>query len=141
LNWIKVHSKASKKELRSFGLLMGGMIFLLFGLLFPWLLEKTTWPISKPLLIICCSFIGLGILLPILLKPIYILWMGIGGVLGYINTKIILTLVYFGLFLPVGIIRRIFVKDPLKLKYDASADSYRIKRESVDWKTRMKAPY
>ena len=53
--------------------------------------------------------------IPNLYKPAAKLWLGVSTILGTFVSKIILTLIFFGLVTPVGIIRRILGKDSLQL--------------------------
>ncbi len=62
---------------------------------------------------------------PQLLTTPYRLWIKTGEKLGWLNTRIILTILYFTAVLPVAVILRLSGKTPLKLKFDPQADSYR----------------
>lgn len=44
------------------------------------------------------------------------IWMKLASILGWINSRIILTLVYFIFLTPIAFISKIFTKDPLKIK-------------------------
>jgi hypothetical protein len=58
----------------------------------------------------------LSMLYPTIFHPLAWLWFGIAHVLGTIVTKILLTLVFFGLVTPVGFVRRLTGADSLQLK-------------------------
>lgn len=55
-------------------------------------------------------------------------WMWIAVKLGWVNSRILLTLLYFFLFVPYKIVSRFFGRDPLSLRGPAE-DSYWHKRE------------
>ncbi len=57
------------------------------------------------------------------------LWMKLGILLGKIVSPIALGVLFYGGLTPVGALMRLAGKDPLRLKLDASADSYWIPRE------------
>jgi hypothetical protein len=62
---------------------------------------------------------GLGLialLIPPAAKGIEWLWLKFAQGLGYINSRILLTLVYFVFLMPIAWIAKIFTKDPLMLK-------------------------
>ena len=124
-------SGVTKKELRQFGTVMGIFLVLFLGLLIPWVWEFPfpVWP-----WIAAAVFIGSALIAPVLLKPIYIVWMKLSHVLGWINTKILLTIVFYVIFLPIGMIMRLLGKDPMHRKFDKSTKTYRIKSKqpSVD---------
>src|SRR3982751_6808702 len=91
-----------KKQLRSFGLLVGS-IFSVIGI-WPVLLRGE--PMRLWALCIGIPLILLGGVLPTILGPIYTGWMWIGHVLGWINTRILLGIVFYGLVTPTGILFR-----------------------------------
>ena len=132
-----INTNPDKQELRKFGLIFAGMFILIFALLLPWIWDK-----SSPMWawIVAAVFAGTGLLLPMALTPVYHLWMKIGHVLGWINTRIILGLVFFVIFAPVALVFKILRKDTLKQRLDASASSYRIASEQPP-RDRMERPY
>lgn len=108
--------------LRNFGLTLGFVFIGAFGLLLPLLFSKPlpSWPFV----------IGTIILIPTMLRPnwlkiIYHPWMKIGHLLGWINTRIILGMIFFALITPIGLIRRLLGKDTLGLEFDKKAKTYR----------------
>jgi len=126
-----------KTELRKFGLIFGAGLVLIFGLFFPWLLEKP-WP-AWPF-IAAGGFILMALAFPTGLKPFYIAWMKFGHVAGWINTRIILGLVFFAVFLPFGLVMRLFGNDPMKRKLDDTSASYRIASHSSP-RDQMERPF
>jgi len=126
-----------KTELRKFGLIFGVGLVLIFGLFFPWLADKP-WP-AWPF-IAAGAFILLALVFPTGLKPLYIAWMKFGHVAGWINTRIILGVVFFAIFLPFGLIMRLFGSDPMKRKLDNASASYRIASHSSP-KNQMERPF
>jgi len=111
------------KELRNFGLVTGSIIALLFGLLLPWLFDRSLpgWP-----WIISAILILWALVIPQTLKPVYRIWMAIGHVLGWINSRIILTVMFYIIILPVGIIMRLAGKDPMARKTNSLQKTYRV---------------
>lgn len=67
------------------------------------------------------------------LKFIYGYWMKFAHVLGWVNTRIILSIVYFFIFTPLALIFRLMGKDPLGRHFEA-VDSYWAKREAKTFK-------
>ena len=112
----------SIKELRKFGLVTGAMLILFFDLLIPWI-----WGIAMPKwpLIAAAILAAMALIFPASLRPVYTVWMRFAEALGWVNTRIILSVIFFLLFFPVGMIMRLF-NDPMRRKLDESADSYRI---------------
>ena len=111
----------SAKQLRSFGLMVGG-VFAVIGL-WPLLFGRNLRLLA---VIPAAALLFLGIIAPRSLCPVYRLWMKLGHVLGTINTKIILTVTFYGLFMPMGFIMRRMGKDPMRRGYDSNATTYRV---------------
>ena len=65
----------------------------------------------------------------VLLQPVYKIWMGLAFCLGWVNTRIILTLVYYLVVTPIGLMMRLLRKDLLNLRLEKSARTYWLKRE------------
>ena len=112
----------SPGELRKFGLITGGMLILFFDILIPWI-----WGFAMPLwpLIVAGVLAAMALIYPRSLGPVYSVWMRFADVLGWINTRIILGVIFFLIFFPFGMLMRLF-NDPMRRKMDPSADSYRI---------------
>lgn len=113
----------TKDDLRKFAFIVGGVLSAIFGALIPYL-NRGSW---NPIL----AYVGIGVILfglflPNALYYPYKLWMLIGEALGWINTRIILSVIFFFLFTPIGLIKKLFGTDSLKRKLEPKADSYRI---------------
>ena len=129
--------KTDNKSLREFGLVFAAGLILFFGLLLPWIWDKP-WP-SWPW-IGAAGFAGAGLLLPQLLKPVFIVWMKLGLLLGWINTRIILGIVFFLLFAPLALMFRLYGHDPMQRKLDGTVKTYRHKSISLP-RERMERPF
>ena len=114
------------KQLRNFVLVIGFGFPILIG----WLLASFTghglriWTfwVGIPSLI-------LGILAPRLLNYPYRIWMALGHALGWINSRLILGLVYIIVLQPIAYTMRLFRYDPLKLRRKGEK-TYRENRKS-----------
>ena len=118
-----VNTMPNKTELRKFGLITGGLIIGLFGLLLPWVFGRhhALWPWIIGVILVIPALI-----LPAVLAPVHKYWMRFSHVLGWINTRIILSLVYFLMITPLGLLMRLFASDPMKREFDKNATSYRV---------------
>jgi len=112
----------SPRELRKFGLVTAGMLILFFDLLIPWIwnIAMPVWPLYPAVILV-----SMALIIPAALGPVYTIWMRFALVLGWINTRIILGLIFFLVFFPFGIVMRMF-NDPMRRKFDHAADSYRV---------------
>jgi hypothetical protein len=113
---------ATHKELRKFGLLVGG-IFAIIGI---WPLGFRGEPLRLWALILGGILIVLGALIPQVLAPIHKGWMLVGNVLGWVNTRILLSIVFYGLVTPIGLLFRLIGKDALRRAFAEESSTYRI---------------
>jgi len=113
----------AKKELRSFGFIMAGMVALFFGLIIPWL-----WDFALPLWpwLVGLVFSVSALAAPGLLRPVFVLWTKIGHVLGWVNTRLLLGIVFYFVIAPIGLVLKLMGKDPLNRKLNKEDPSYRI---------------
>lgn len=100
----------SRADGRKFGLLVGGS-FLALGGLFLWRgHEVPAWIVGA----VGGVLGGLGLLVPGRLRPVYRAWMSLARGISRVTTPIVLSLVYFLVLTPTGLVRRIFGDDPLE---------------------------
>ena len=111
--------KSEKSDLRKFGITIGVILLIIAGFLF-WK-EKESFQILLTFGITSCI---LGIAIPFILKPIYWVWMIFATIFGWIMTRVILSLLFYTIFTPIGLILRFFGKQFLELRWDKSKDSY-----------------
>ena len=111
--------KTGARDLRKFGLLVGGVAIAL-GVIFL-LRHKAGYPfLLWPGLVL----VVLGAIWPRVLKYPYIAWMTMAFALGFVMSRVILTVFFFLLLTPIGLLARLFGKDFLSRKWDRQAASY-----------------
>ena len=111
--------KSGKKELRNFGFTIGIVLLLIAGVLF---YKNNNLFISFAY--IAGVFIVLGFLFPQLLKPIYFIWMIFAVVIGWIMTRLILSVLFFVIISIIRLIAGIFGKSFLELNISKDSKSY-----------------
>jgi len=121
--------KTDKPALRKFGITMGIAFLLIAAIAY---FKRGT--LNYPILSISLFFFIAGLLLPLLLKPIYIFWMKLALILSWINTRVLLIIIYYLLFTPISLILKLIGKDLIDSKIDRSARSYWKKREEGEFK-------
>jgi len=109
-------------QLRKFGLLVGG-IFCAIGL-WPALIrggDPRVWTLVVGGLLVVPALVA-----PRALAPVYRVWMAAAEGLGWVNTRILLGIVFYGLITPMGLIRRLRGGDAMRRRGDPGAESYRV---------------
>ena len=103
--------KSSKKDLKNFGVTIGFILLMIGAFLF--IREKDS----------CIYFFSIGSILiilggitPVILKPIYRIWMIFAVIIGWIMTRVILSVLFFSIITTIGIFTRLIGKDFLSLK-------------------------
>ncbi|MBN2281123.1 MAG: hypothetical protein JXQ65_11125 [Candidatus Marinimicrobia bacterium] len=112
------------RTFRKFEITMGVFLLVLGGFLL--MKSKSGYLyliISGGLFLVC------ALVVPRALKWVYVLWMGLAALLGWFMTRVILSLIFYLVFFPVGTILRMAGKKLLQEKIDPEAESYWIKRE------------
>ena len=118
--------KSEKRDLRNFGITFGVVLGILAGAL--WWKGKDTYTIFA---ILSLAFFFFGLSLPALLRPLQKVWMAFAVIMGWVMTRLILSVLFYVIFTSIGGISRLFGKQFLDLKRDKSKKSYWIYREQV----------
>ena len=145
MSWIKEISKeiktldTSSKEIRKFGLVIaialgviGGFVYVKFGNF-----DVVGWLWGIGLL-----FLILGFILPSVLRPVYRIWMLLAYFIGGIVSRVILTVLFYVVLTPTGLVLRLFGKDVLDQRFEKDRESYWIKKDlSVHTKDQYRKMY
>ncbi|MBM3251213.1 MAG: sxtJ [Candidatus Omnitrophica bacterium] len=113
-----------KNNLKKFGITMG-LVFLVITLFILIRHRHGVLIIS----LISAVFFTLAFVAPLLLKSLYIFWMKFAFILSWINTRLILVIIFYLIFVPIGIGMKLFGIDLLDRKIEKSKESYWKKRE------------
>ncbi len=116
--------KLSQAELRKFGLILAGGFVIVFGLLIPLLKGRGIHLMSWPWLL-AVVLVLVSVTAPKALGPLNRAWMFLGHILGWINTRIILGIVFLLIFTPTALVFRLLGKDSMQRSFDPSLKSYR----------------
>jgi len=115
-------AQADRAQLRNFGLIVGGI----FGAIGIWPTivrggNTRLWMVG----------LAVALVLPALVAPQALTlphraWMALGNVLGWVNTRVVLGLIFFGLITPMGLVLRLTRRDPMRRAFDPNAITYRV---------------
>ena len=115
-------TRAGAKELRTFGLVLGALFAAFFGVIpllrhhaihsWPWILAAVLWLMA--------------LIWPASLSYLHRVWTRLGLALGWVNTRVILTLLFTLTIVPVGLVMRLFGRDRMARKLDPEGATYRV---------------
>ena len=111
--------KSSKKDLRSFAVTLG-VFFGLAGAFLFWRGKAHSF-IG---LSVSSFFLAFGFLAPQFLKPIQKIWMTLALLMGWVMTRIILTVLFYGLITPIAQLARLSGKKFLNTAFREDVNSY-----------------
>jgi hypothetical protein len=119
---IKFNFNPPERQLAQFG------VFSLFG--FPLIGALATYKFGAPSWVFY-GLVGLGVLAFVLsridaklVKPLFVGLMILATPIGFVISMALMVLIYYGLFLPVGLLFRLFGRDPLAKYPDPKVKSY-----------------
>ena len=117
--------KSGTRELRQFGITIGCAA----GLLGAWLLWRGngwyTFALGVSAVFFFCGFI-----FPRVLKPFQKVWMTLALLMGLVVTGFIMIVLFYGVVTPIGLVARLCNKDFLQRRFDSTAESYWVHRET-----------
>lgn len=119
--------ESSPKKLREFGLVVGGVLCALG--IWLWWRGRGSFPyFLAPGIFLVIT----GALIPWVLKPLQKAWMTLAILLGWVMTRVLMTVLFFLAITPIGLILRLAGKDLLDQKLEPKKPSY--------WKIRPQSP-
>jgi len=83
------------------------------------------WPWTA---VLAATFAAVAAIRPAALHPLNRAWTKLGLLLHKVANPVLMGLIFYGTILPTGLVMRLSGKDPLRLKRDASTESYWIRR-------------
>ena len=123
--------KATKRNVRNFSFLIS-FVLILLGIYFS--LKNNDFELN--FLLLPVFFILSGIFFPIVIKPLYFIWMLLTIMLGFVMTKIILIVLFYLVIFPTGILAKLTGVKLLDTKFRSAKGSYWIERDNKNRKFR-----
>lgn len=111
--------KSTKKDLRTFGLTVGGVLFAAGVVLLYF--DKGS---SSFFLIAGGALLASGLVMPGVLLPVQKAWMTFGVVMGWVMTRVVLSLLFFLVMTPIALVSRLSGKRFLDVEIDRGRASY-----------------
>jgi hypothetical protein len=125
---------STKRDLRNFGLVMCVALAVIGGILL-WKESSLHWVFFG-----CAGGMALfGLTLPIVLLPLQKVWMLLAGLLGWVMSRIILSVSFYLVVTPMGLVARLFGKRFLDTRFSREAESYwQVRKPEKDEAVRTK---
>jgi len=121
----KIFTNVTKKQCGEFGL-VAILITLILALYFR----------NNNYVIVAVVFTLLTLIVPVIFYPFAVFWFGLSTILGAISSRVLMTIIFFLVVVPVGWIRKLSGNDSLKLRqFRKSVESVMIKRDHEYTKT------
>ena len=114
-----IKASADRREIRKFAIPIA-VLLLAVGAFALWR-EKS---FALPLMGIAAFLVAAAYIVPVILRPLYVPWMALAAVLGYVMTRVLLTLTYFVMITPIGLLRRLFGSDSLNRRFPGNKETY-----------------
>lgn len=84
----------------------------------------------------------LALTLPVLFAPLAPLWFGLSGAIGAVTSRIVLTVLFWGVLTPVALLRRLSGTDPLLLRrWKSDRDSVFVSRHRTFRREDLEKPF
>jgi hypothetical protein len=131
MNWLKeefLRIDRSAKALARFGFILGGMSILLGLFLLARHRSENLTALSSQVVGVLLVIVGL--FAPNALRYLHAVWIGLSLLIGWVVTRLILTIVFFLVVTPIGLLQRLVGGSPLELGFRSGATSY--------WRSRKK---
>jgi NADH:ubiquinone oxidoreductase subunit 6 (subunit J) len=118
---IEINKNPSRRDLTVFGLLL----LLFTGLVGAGLYFRTgAHEAARIVWIAGAALVALYFAVPPIRRPIYLGWIYVTFPIGFVLSHVILGIVFYLVFTPLGLVMRLFGYDPLRRKFDRAAGSY-----------------
>ena len=122
MSLIEINWTPSRRELKQFACIWIPLFATAAGLLLVY--RRAAWGPAAVLWAIALSSLAVGLVRPQAFRPVFVAWMVAAYPIGWTVSTLVLLATYYLLFLPVGLLLRVFRYDPLDRRLDRAAPSY-----------------
>ena len=109
--------------LRRFGWTVGGVL-LTGAALWAWRHGWSWTPPASGVALVGSALVALGTLAPRALRGVHVAWMALAFAMGWTMTRVLLTLAWTLVFVPIGVLFRLTRRDALHRRPDAETATY-----------------
>jgi len=118
---IEINWRPSSRDLRMFA-----VVQLIVTAIGAWLLHRRFGWDAVAIGLMGLAMVGLvaGLWSPQRIRPLYLAWMLVGFPIGWVNAHLLLAVIYYCIFTPIGFLLKLSGRDPLQLKPRPDAMTY-----------------
>jgi Saxitoxin biosynthesis operon protein SxtJ len=121
MQWSDIQFRPNTTTLRQFA----GLWLVCFGVLALWEGLARRHPTAGVVLVLLAVGVGVpGLIWPQLTRPIYVAWMVLAFPIGWTVSQLIVALLFYGLFTPIGLVFRLIGRDPLHRARQPGLETY-----------------
>jgi hypothetical protein len=123
---VQINTDPTRKQLNQFGFIWLGFLAL-FGVIAFFKLDAPT--LAKVLWVLAVVVPVIGWLVPSFMRLVFVGMSYLAWPIGFVVSHVVLALVYYLVFVPIGLLMRVFGYDPMKRGFDPEAATYWIARD------------
>ena len=118
---VEINWRPSAKELRVFAILL-----VIFAGVVAWVLASRldAHVLGLSVLAVAVGLTGLGLAVPRLIWPVYVVWMAAALPIGWVVSHVVMAAVFYLVITAIGLIMRGCGRDPMQRRFDPSAHTY-----------------
>lgn len=125
---LEFNRNPSTREVRQFALYWLSGFCLLLAVVA--LLRYGSRPLAAAFCVGAVASIALGLMRPAWMRIVFLVWMGAAFPIGWLISHTLMAAIYFLVITPIGMLMRLFGRDPLARRFDSDASSYWTPRSS-----------
>lgn len=125
---VEINWQPTRRDLRVFGLGLA-----VFCAVIAWLCYRSDgqFGIAESVLTgLAMLAVGFAVLAPQLLRPVYLGFMVVAFPIGWMMSHVLLAVVFYAVFTPMGLFMRLIGRDPMRRRFDTKAESYWVPRQA-----------
>ena len=126
MKWSDIPRNPSPRMLRQFA----GLWILFFAGMGLWqYLAHARTDLAFGLMALAFTIGPLGLMFPAAIKPIFVAWLVLAFPIGWLVSRVVLMILFWGVLTPVGVVQRLFGRDVLGLRRPQHVTSYWMPKE------------
>ena len=119
---VEINWQPTRKDLRVFGIGLAVFCAVIAGLCYQ--SDGRFGALEGSLITIAVLAVVVSLFLPVWLRPVYFVFVVLAFPIGWVLSHVLLAVVFYGVFTPIGLVMRLLGRDPMQRRFDPDADTY-----------------